>query len=52
VPSLWRWRYSWPDIRWWTFQKTEGLTWWEGMLEVFEPQEIEAAFGPIPETEE
>jgi TolB protein len=52
VPSLWRWRYSWPDIRWWAFQKTEGLTWWEGMLEVFEPQEIEAAFGPIPETEE
>ena len=48
LPSLWRWRYFWPDIRWWEFQKTDGLTWWECMLEVFEPKEIEVAFGPIP----
>ena len=48
VPSLWRWRYFWSDIRWWEFQKDDGLTWWECMLEVFEPKEIEAAFGPIP----
>lgn len=48
VPALWRWRYFWPDIRWWEFQKTDGLTWWDCMLEVFEPEEIEAAFGPIP----
>ncbi len=48
VPSLWRWRYFKPDIRWWEFQKTDGLTWLECMLEVFEPEEIEEAFGPIP----
>ncbi|MBE9471578.1 MAG: PD40 domain-containing protein, partial [Chloroflexi bacterium] len=48
IPALWRWRYFWPDIRWWEFQKTDGLTWWECMLEVFEPKKIEAAFGPIP----
>jgi len=48
VPSLWRWRYFWPDIRWWRFRKTNGLTWWECMLEIFEPDEIEDAFGPIP----
>jgi hypothetical protein len=48
VPSLWRWRYFWPDIRWWRFRKTDDLTWWDCMLEVFEPEEIEAAFGPIP----
>ncbi len=48
VPSLWRWRYFWPDIRWWRFRKTDDLTWWECMLEVFEPKKIEAAFGPIP----
>jgi TolB protein len=48
VPSLWRWRYFWADIRWWEFQKTDDLTWWECMLEVFRPREIEAAFGPIP----
>ncbi|HET89878.1 MAG TPA: hypothetical protein ENN99_03935 [Chloroflexi bacterium] len=48
VPSLWRWRYFWPDVLWWRFQKTTGLSWWDCMLEVFEPDEIEAAFGPIP----
>jgi TolB protein len=48
TPALWRWRYFWPDIRWWEFQKTDGLTWWECMLEIFEPKEIEATFGPIP----
>ena len=39
VPSLWRWRYFWADIRWWRFRKTDGLTWWECMLEVFELSE-------------
>ncbi|MBU0705023.1 MAG: DPP IV N-terminal domain-containing protein [Chloroflexi bacterium] len=52
MPSLWRWRYFWPDIRWWRFQKTDDLTWWECMLEIFEPNEIEDAFGPIPEYED
>jgi TolB protein len=52
VPSLWRWRHFWPDIRWWEFLKADELTWWECMLEVFESQEIEAAFGPIPGYEE
>lgn len=48
LPSLWRWRYFWPDIRWWEFQKTDDLTWWDCMLEIFEPDEIEPVFGPIP----
>jgi len=48
VSSLWRWRYFWPDIRWWAFRKTGNLNWWECMLEVFEPDEIEPAFGPVP----
>jgi TolB protein len=52
TPALWRWRYFWPDIRWWRFRKTDNLTWWECMLELFTPKEIEAAFGPIPEYEE
>ena len=47
VPALWRWRQFWPDIQWWEFRKTGGLTWWDCMLEVFEPEEIESAFGPI-----
>ena len=48
VPSLWRWRYFWADIRWWEFQKTDGLSWWACMLEIFEPKRIERTFGPIP----
>jgi TolB protein len=48
LPSLWRWRYSWLDIWWWEFQKTDGLGWWECMLELYEPEQIEASFGPIP----
>ena len=52
LPALWRWRYFWPDIRWWRFRRTDDLTWWECMLEIFEPKEIEAAFGPIPGYEE
>jgi len=48
VPALWRWRYFWPDVRWWEYLNTGDITWWECMLDVFSPQEIEAAFGPIP----
>ena len=49
VPALPRWRYSWPDVLWWHFQQTSGLGWWDCMLELHEPEEIEASFGPIPE---
>lgn len=52
VPAEWRWRYFWPDIHWWGFRKTGGLTWWDCMLEVFEPGDVESAFGPIPGREE
>jgi TolB protein len=46
--ALYRWRYYWPDIEWWHFQKTDGMNWWDCMLELYEAEEIEAAFGPIP----
>lgn len=52
VPSLWRWRHFSPDILWWDYRKTDDLTWWECMLQVFEPEEVEAAFGPIPGREQ
>jgi len=48
VPSMWRWRYFWPDIRWWEFQNTADLSWWRCMLDVYKPEQIESAFGPIP----
>ena len=52
VPSSWRWRYFWADIRWWEFWKTDDLSWWACMLEVFEPERIERSFGPIPGSDE
>jgi TolB protein len=48
VPALWRWRWFWPDVMWWRFRKTDDLTWWECVQEVFELEAIEDAFGPIP----
>jgi TolB protein len=52
VPAMWRWRYFWPDVRWWEFQKMGELTWWDCMLEVHDPDRIEHSFGPIPGYEE
>jgi TolB protein len=52
VPAQWRWRQFWPDIQWWEFRNTGELTWWDCMLEVHEPEEIESAFGPIPGRED
>ncbi|NLE45939.1 MAG: hypothetical protein GX620_14560 [Chloroflexi bacterium] len=52
LPSLWRWRYFWPDIRWWEFQNTGGLSWWECMLDLHDVRDIERQFGPIPGHEE
>ena len=49
VPALFRWRYFWPDIMWWRFQKTDGLQWRECMAELYELGEIETAFGPTLE---
>jgi len=46
--ALYRWRYYWPDIEWWHFQKTDGMSWWDCMLELYKPEEIEAVFGPLP----
>lgn len=48
VAALYRWRYYWPDIEWWHFQKTDGMSWWDCMLEIYTPEEIERVFGPIP----
>lgn len=48
VASSWRWRHFTADVRWAEYQHTGDLSWWDCMLEVFEPEEVEAAFGPIP----
>ena len=44
LPSLWRWRYSWPDIWWWEFQKTDGLPWYDSMQEVYAQAKLDEFF--------
>jgi TolB protein len=47
VPANPRWREQWADINWWQFQKPQGLSWLEAMLELYRPDQIEAVFGPL-----
>jgi TolB protein len=49
LPANNRWRNQWADTKWWQFQKPQGLTWFEAMLELYRPDQIEAVFGPTPE---
>lgn len=42
------WRTSWFDIEWWHFQKTEGLSWYQCMLELYDHEEIVASYGNLP----
>lgn len=45
VPALYRWRIYYPDTDWWHFQKTDGLTWFEAMSEVYTREDIMNEFG-------
>lgn len=45
VSALDRWRTYYPDTDWWHFQKTDGLTWFEAMSEVYTPEDIMNEFG-------
>ena len=48
IPAIYRWRYYFFDVEYWHFQKTDGLTWWESMLQVYPESEVIASFGPYP----
>ncbi len=48
VQAIWRWRWYFPDIEYWHFQKTDGLTWWEAMLQIYPEKEVIASYGPYP----
>lgn len=50
VPANNRWRYRWEDVNWWQFQKSQGLSWLEAMLELYSPDQMEAVFGPLEES--
>jgi TolB protein len=46
--ALSNWRASYFDIEWWHFQKTEGMSWYECMLELYPEDEVLASYGLLP----
>jgi TolB protein len=48
VQAIYRWRSYYPDVEWWHFQKTDGLTWWDAMKQVYQEDDIIASYGPYP----
>jgi len=46
--ALSNWRTSYYDVEWWHFQKTEGMSWYDCMLEVYDEKEILASYGNLP----
>jgi TolB protein len=46
--ALSNWRTSWYDIEWWHFQKTEGMSWYDCMLELYSAEEISNSYGVLP----
>ncbi|MBN1487902.1 MAG: PD40 domain-containing protein [Anaerolineae bacterium] len=46
--ALSNWRNSWFDIEWWHFQKTEGLSWYGCMLEMYSSAAISDSYGTLP----
>ncbi len=48
VRAIYGWRSYYPDVEWWHFQKTDGLTWWQAMEQVYKESDIIASYGPYP----
>jgi TolB protein len=46
--ALSNWRTSFFDVEWWHFQKTEGMSWYDCMLELYPKSEIEDSYGVLP----
>ncbi len=46
--ALSNWRNSYFDIEWWHFQKTEGLSWYECMVELYPEEEVIESYGQLP----
>lgn len=46
--ALSNWRSSYFDIEWWHFQKTEGLSWYECMVQLYSTDAISESYGILP----
>ena len=40
VPADRNWRTFYPGVRFWQFEKRDGLTWEQAMLEIYEAEEL------------
>lgn len=43
-PSDSTWRYNWPGVLYWQYEKREGLDWWNAMLELYPEANIREVF--------
>jgi len=46
--ALSNWRNSYYDVEWWHFQKTEGMSWYECMEELYTTEAISDSYGILP----
>jgi TolB protein len=46
--ALSNWRSSYYDVEWWHFQKTEGMSWYECMEELYTTEAISESYGILP----
>jgi hypothetical protein len=38
------WRYNWPGVLYWQYEKRDGLDWWTAMLQLYTEADLERAF--------
>lgn len=48
VASDGAWRYNWPSILFWHYEKRDGLDWWTAMRELYTEGELSRVFGAPP----
>jgi TolB protein len=46
--ALSNWRSSYYDVEWWHFQKTEGMSWYKCMEELYTTEAISESYGILP----
>jgi len=44
TPSDETWRYNWPGVLYWQYEKRDGLDWWTAMSELYPPGALEQSF--------
>lgn len=38
------WRYNWPGVLYWQYEKHDGMDWWDAMLELYSEEELQQTF--------